>query len=132
MNIVFLDDNTERLANAEKFIYDNIDRKEDDVIYLVETANQAIEILKTKKPYVVFLDHDLGGEVYVDSGREDCGMEVVRWMVSNIEVEKQAVINKQPYTHAIVVHSWNTVAGQEMVNKLIDVGHDAYYIPFKV
>src|SRR4051812_41221725 len=28
----------------------------------------------------VHLDHDLGGETFVDCGRDDCGMEVVRWL----------------------------------------------------
>ena len=29
---------------------------------------------------VVSLDHDLGGERFVDSNRDDCGMYVVRWL----------------------------------------------------
>ena len=122
MNILFLDDNTERLANAKKFINNVISLSSENEI--VKTTNAEDTILKLEHYAfdTVFLDHDLGGEVYVDSGREDCGMEVVRWLVAN----------KQNNIKVIIVHSWNTVAGAEMVKKLLDAGYtNVHYIPFR-
>jgi len=56
---------------------------------------------------------------FVDSGREDCGMEVVRW----------CLINK-PQVNQFVVHSWNAPAGERMVEDLKNAGYKAVYSPF--
>jgi len=80
----------------------------------VETAQQAIAELQEKKFNVVFLDHDLGGEVYVTSKREDCGMEVVRQIVDG-----HTKVSEHTF---VIVHTLNHVAGQEMVDKLKDKG----------
>lgn len=86
------------------------------------TAPGMINYLKTAKDIdIVFLDHDLGGEQMVSSNREDCGMEVVRWMVEN-----------QPDLNQVIVHSLNQPAAVEMVAKLKDVGYIATYIPFPI
>ena len=70
----------------------------------------------------VFLDHDLGGEVFVESEREDCGMEVVRFIVEN-----------KPEIRQIVVHTMNGVAGIEMRNKLMDAGYkNTDYVAFHI
>ena len=50
----------------------------------VKTAEECINKLKENDYDCVFLDHDLGGETYVSSKREDCGMEVVRWIKENL------------------------------------------------
>lgn len=122
MNILFLDDNTERLASAERFISKVMSVPKESEIGLTTTANDTIDAIQTYVPQILFLDHDLGGEVYVDSGREDCGMEVVRWLVGNF----------QENIKVIIVHSWNTVAGEEMVKKLRDAGYsNVHYIPFR-
>jgi hypothetical protein len=45
----------------------------------VETAEECLARLQ--EPWdEVHLDHDLGGKTFVDHEREDCGMEVVRWL----------------------------------------------------
>jgi hypothetical protein len=68
--ILFLDDDP---ARAEIFLAEN-----PDAIW-VETASDCIARLE--EPWdEVHLDHDLGGERFVDLSREDCGMEVVRWL----------------------------------------------------
>lgn len=48
-----------------------------------ETSADCISKLKTEKYHVVFLDHDLGDEVFVSSDREDTGAEVARWVSEN-------------------------------------------------
>ncbi len=80
----------------------------------VETADEAIEALKLGGWDVVFLDHDLGGEVYCDSSRADTGSEVVRWIVAN-----------RPRVRRCVVHTMNDAAGFGMVEALRDAGYRA-------
>jgi hypothetical protein len=45
------------------------------------------------------LDHDLGGEIYVDTNYSNTGSEVVRWIEKN-----------KPDIKEIVVHSYNSSA----------------------
>lgn len=93
----------------------------------VETAANAIEILQgyAEDLEEVYLDHDLGGEHYVDSRREDTGMEVVRYLerVSEVELKKFE-------TTKFTIHSWNTYAGRQMTERLQKLGLDAVYKPF--
>ena len=73
-------------------------------------AEGAIKCLQTYHEEgfdLVYLDHDLGEETFVDSDRKDCGMEVVRWIVAN-----------KPKIGEIVVHTMNTPAGHGMVRAL--------------
>jgi len=97
----------------------------------VETAQQAIDLLKrghlprvvavdgAQKVGHLFLDHDLGGEVYADSSRPDTGMEVVRWIVEH-----------RPAIEIIVVHSMNGPAAIRMEQALIGAGYRCRRIPF--
>ncbi len=72
----------------------------------------------------VHLDHDLGGEIYVDSSREDCGMEVVRWL---------CLQPKEPLLATwFFVHSHNADAAVEMVQSLRRHGYQAVYRPFGI
>ena len=71
---------------------------------------------------IVALDHDLGGEQFVHTAREDCGMEVVRWL------EKQDVAL---YSHArFVIHTWNIPAGIKMTQRLQAKGYRVIRHPF--
>jgi hypothetical protein len=93
------------------------------------TAFNCISILAGREtpqidntPYgLVMLDHDLGDKTFVDSGREDCGYEVVRWIIKN---------ENPNYFPLIIVHSWNIVAGNNMVNDLWRAGFRVHFIPF--
>lgn len=111
MKILFLDDDPNR---GERFL-----REHGDVVW-TKTARSTIDVLFDFDPFdVVYLDHDLGGEVYVDSGREDTGMEVVRWVEAN-----------RPAVGRFVVHSLNYPAAAQMVGRLRDAGYEAEYVPF--
>jgi len=109
--ILFLDDDpirTARLSQAEP------------KAVCVETAAECITQLKDNGPWdVVLLDHDLGGETYVSSSREDCGMEVVRWL----ELNKTEI-------GRIVVHSYNNYAVPHMMRALRRAGYSVVRIPF--
>jgi CheY-like chemotaxis protein len=79
------------------------------------TSKECIEKLKNNTYNMVLLDHDLGGQVFVDSG-ENTGWEVSEWLSKNPD--------KKP--KHIIVHSWNPVGANNMKNVLIT----ALCIPF--
>lgn len=70
----------------------------------------------------VHLDHDLGGEVYVDILRPDCGMEVVRWLVT----EPRPHLKQTKFT----IHSWNASAAIAMLWHLEALGYQVVAQPF--
>lgn len=85
-----------------------------------ETAEAVIAGIQGNTPIdVLFLDHDLGGETYVDSAEKNTGMEVVRWIVAN-----------KPVINQIIVHSHNHPAGVQMTTELTNAGYKTEYIPF--
>ena len=110
MSILFLDDDHHRIKQF---------RSKVPSATIVETAQDCIEQIKKQGWDMVFLDHDLGGEVYADSGREDTGMEVVRCIAEN-----------QPDIGTVVVHSGNEPARKEMVLKLRDAKYRVIDMPF--
>lgn len=115
MNILFLDDNKQRRKSFKSKV---------PAAQMVETAKACISKLAKDENEVwnfLFLDHDLGGEEYVSSDREDTGMEVVRWIQEN-----------EPQIRNIIVHSHNGPAGMEMVRKLQDAQYTAMYVPFSM
>jgi hypothetical protein len=68
------------------------------------------------------LDHDLGGEIYVDSQRVDCGMEVVRYICEHCPEHLQRT--------RFIIHSYNDSAALLMCSKLQECGYSAVYVPF--
>jgi hypothetical protein len=89
----------------------------------VQTVPECVE--KLAEPWdEVHLDHDLGGEHYVDTSREDCGMEVVRWL----EKEPRRYLRRARFT----VHSHNIVAAVEMVLRLQALGYRVEARPFGI
>jgi CheY-like chemotaxis protein len=113
-NVLFLDDSENRIEQAIK-IFTRIEYD----ITVVRTAEETIKELFGKSWDVVSLDHDLGGQVYVNSNREDCGMEVVRWIKNN-----------HPDVKKFIIHSWNIPAAREMMFTLRDCGYQANCYPF--
>lgn len=101
----------QRLPNSDSFIW-------------TETAADAIGVLTDYKErlFYVTLDHDLGGEHWVDSRKENTGMEVVRFL------EKQ---DPAEYGDCLLcVHSWNNVAAPRMYERLKAAGYNVIYKPF--
>lgn len=87
----------------------------------VETAQEMIDMISNlNKIDVVFLDHDLGGESFVDSRRKDCGMEVIRWIFKN-----------KPNIDKIVIHSMNLLAAEEMYETMKTANYDVEKMPFR-
>lgn len=70
----------------------------------------------------VYLDHDLGGEQFVDASRADCGMAVVRWLA----------FEPRPHlrTTRFIIHSHNGVAAYVMLLQLKNLGLNVSASPF--
>lgn len=105
--ILFLDDDHRRIAMFRDLVAD----LECDLA-IVETADECIVRLADGPWDLVLLDHDLGGEIYCDSAREDCGMEVVRWL------------SEHRADHGgFIVHTHNEIAGAAMYLALQGMGY---------
>jgi hypothetical protein len=109
---LFLDDDPRR---AEEFLaeYPNA--------VWVETVDDCLANLDSSWDEV-YLDHDLGGEQFVDAGRADCGMEVVRWLA----------FEPRPHLRAtrFFVHSHNGVAAYVMLLQMKSLGLKVSASPF--
>lgn len=114
MNVLFLDDNPRR---TEMFLAALVDSGH--TIDTCETAKDCIELLQSNSYDCIRLDHDLGGEYWVESERDDCGMAVVRWIVEN-----------KPQIPKIIIHSHNVKAAKEMCRQLREAKYVTLYIPF--
>jgi hypothetical protein len=111
---LFLDDDP---ARASVFLEAN-----PDAVW-VQTVAECVARLA--EPWdEVHLDHDLGGEHFVDSSREDCGMEVVRWLAK----EPRPNLRRTKFT----VHSHNLAAAFEMALRLQGLGHQVETRPFGI
>ena len=110
MNILFLDDDKNRQRTF---------RSAFPAADIVSTANECIDMLDASKWDLVCLDHDLGGEQYVDPAEKNTGMEVVRWIESN-----------RPSVGRFIVHSLNFPARWEMTTRLDHDGYGASQCPF--
>lgn len=111
MNILFLDDNEQRQS---------LMRSRLPFIRQAFNAKEAIDILQQEDIWdYVFLDHDLGGEIFVDSDNENTGAAVARWIASN-----------KPKTKKIIVHSYNSIGAKAIRDILIFAGYEMFYVPF--
>ena len=112
--ILFLDDDTRRTDEIRLRL-----RAVACELLTVETAAECIVRLGEARFDLVLLDHDLGGETFVESSRDDCGMEVVRWLRANGGEHG-----------AFIVHTMNTIAAAAMYIDLNAMGHRVMQAPF--
>jgi len=76
-------------------------------LVVVSSVFEAIECLKNKKWDYLFLDHDLGGQIYVTPG-DNTGYAVACWLEKNPE--------RQPEN--IIIHSLNPIGSSAMKQAL--------------
>jgi hypothetical protein len=89
----------------------------------VRTAGDCLERLAGPERWdEVHLDHDLGGETFVDAARDDCGMAVVRWLCRAPRPHLEAT--------RFVVHSHNADAAFAMAFRLRAAGYRVAVRPF--
>lgn len=86
---------------------------------IVTRAKDAIKCLSERGWHHVSLDHDLNNEIFVDSARDDCGMEVVRW-----------IVHHRPQIDFINIHTANRGASEKMHEALINAGYKCARAPF--
>lgn len=113
--VLFLDDNYDRIKAFRRRYEHEFD------ITVVMTAQECIHELQKSHFEVVFLDHDLGGEEWVDSTREDTGMGVVRWIEEH-----------RPEVGEFIVHSHNPPAANNMKVALDRARYQVRAIPFRL
>jgi|WetSurMetagenome_2_1015567.scaffolds.fasta_scaffold02116_19 CheY-like chemotaxis protein len=111
LNILFLDDDPYRQKWFKSMLPSAV---------CVWTAEDAIAELPGQQWDFVFLDHDLGGEAYVDSKRPDTGMEVARWLREN-----------QVSIATVVLHSMNP-AGRANMKSALEPIYFVLEIPFNI
>jgi len=124
--ILFLDDSPERAAVT----YQRMSKEDRDSTIWCRTVQETITTLWDYRDVLtrVYLDHDLGGETYVNTKREDCGMEIVRYLEQLLI--KDPIEFKRFEQIKFIVHSWNITAGAKMRDRLITIGLNVDFKPF--
>jgi CheY-like chemotaxis protein len=113
MRIFILEDSIERIRKFKQKLIGH-------ELVIATEAQQGIDFLNNFDPFdYIFLDHDLGGQVYQLSGK-DTGYEVAEWLSKNP--------NKA--TGKIIIHSLNNQGAIAMGNILKDNNIRSLYIPF--
>lgn len=110
MNILILEDSTERIKRFRAAMPNAT---------VVMTARECIQQLTKQDCDALFLDHDLGNCVYVDTAVENTGSGVVRWMLENT-----------PNCARVFVHTLNDYAGDSMEIALSKSGYYTIRCPF--
>ncbi len=89
---------------------------------IIKTAKEAKDILSKEKFDRLYLDHDLGGKIFVDPEEEETGTQVVVHIIEN-KLQKDAVI---------YIHSLNPISFDTMVVPLNKAKYHAVYKPFSI
>lgn len=122
--ILFLDDDPNRAALA----YQRFKPEDREKVIWCQTAEEAINTLRDYKEKLtaVYLDHDLGGEHYVHTAREDCGMEVIRFLEKLARKGELGKLKEAKFR----VHTWNVDSGNVMYKRLKAIKLKVEYVPF--
>jgi CheY-like chemotaxis protein len=109
MNILIVEDNEDRIKWFET------EFKGIAALTVVKTAEKGKYYVNLQKWDVIFLDHDLGDRVYVNSEDENTGYQVAKEIVKSINKDTP-----------IVVHSYNPAG----VKNIMGILKHAAAIPF--
>lgn len=109
MKILILEDDQNRIDIFKiNLIGESVD-------YCIE-AKEAIKLINAQKYDLIFLDHDLGGEIYVNSDDENTGYQVAKIIPNSINKDTK-----------VIVHSFNPAGAKLMMQA---IGRNAVRIPF--
>lgn len=108
MNILILEDDSTRVKHFRSGLIGHS-------VFVTDSTKTCIDKLRNEKWDLLLLDHDLGGEIMVESGN-NTGYEVACWLESNPEFKPTQ----------IVVHSLNN-AGARNIQRALP---EAIYIPW--
>lgn len=118
INILVLEDDPSRIVSFQNRFSEMSSGGKICHAEYVDTAQECIEKLSSKKYDIIFLDHDLGGEVYVDEQNKNTGSEVARWLSVNKEQFQKGT--------PVIVHSLNPAGRANMLNLI----NNSYEAPF--
>ncbi len=124
--ILFLDDNAQRAVLA----YNRMSVEDRSNTIWCTTAKEAIQTVWDYRDNLtkVSLDHDLEGQQYMNTKREDSGMEVVRFLEKKARKEPKEF--KKLEGTLFIIHSWNLHAAPIMQKRLSNLGLNSVWIPF--
>ena len=114
--VLILDDCVERFPRLEAYAKTCTPKPE---IFKCTTAEEAMHLLVIHHFAVIFLDHDLGGEVYCDSSSPNTGAEVARFIVRNHCTYDKCIIHSMNY------------AGAEAIRTILN-NPKVVYMPFTI
>ncbi|MDD5589092.1 MAG: response regulator [Candidatus Nanoarchaeia archaeon] len=111
MKIFILEDNTIRIETFKKLATKTWDAS-NLKIFIATDVEEGKIILKNNQPFdLAFLDHDLGGEIYVPSENENTGYQLAKFIEKeNIKID------------TIVIHSHNP-SGAKNMNDILSNSH---------
>jgi hypothetical protein len=101
--VLILDDDLERLGQFKEHWGGHI-------LGCVTTAREAIALLEHFVFDLVFLDHDLGGKVFVSSSNTNTGAEVARWL--------EDPMNHLSKPRSLIIHTLNPAGRKYMAQAL--------------
>lgn len=118
MKVFVLEDNLNRIE-----LFQSLFAYRGDEHSYATNFDDAVSMYLEADADVVFLDHDLGGRVYVDSEEPNTGYQFVKWIVENDpNLERKRFF----------IHSWNPIGSTKMLTYLIESGANAFALPFDI
>jgi len=120
INIFILDDDVMRHRTLIKRALEiaNVDKNEANIV-TATTSDEAVKKLQEHDSWdILMLDHDLGGEIFVESTKENTGFQVAKFIRKNNIKFGQCLL-----------HSMNPVGVKNMLEELEGLG-DVYRSPF--
>ena len=110
MKIFILEDYEERTHTFSKeFVKDEL--------VICNNAELALTLLAQVKFDLIFLDHDLEGEAYVDSDYPNTGYRVARELQNTLNADTR-----------VIVHSYNPAGVELMMEGLLQCGGDQHVL----
>ena len=110
-NILILeDDNTRIKIFKDKYFGHNLT--------CTKSSKECIEHLKDTSWDILFLDHDLGGEIMVEPGEKETGTDVAIFLNQN----------ESCIPPLVVIHSLNPVGSKRMLEMI----PNSTYVPFHI
>ena len=106
LKILILEDSPERI----RIFKEKLSKKHD--IYFFNQVEEAKRAIESQGPFdVIFLDHDLDHQIYVDSDEENTGYQLAKYIANkNISAK-------------VIIHTMNTIGADRMLEVLPDAKH---------
>jgi hypothetical protein len=116
---LILESSSERAA----LMYQRLPQPISNVAFWVKTVSECKQVIQDYREslFLVSLEHDLE-RPYMNSKSETSGMEIVRFL------EKIGSLNFKDCL--FVVHSWNEIAGEIMLKRLLNAGYPTIWRPY--